>query len=1792
MRRATTPARTTPFACIEPLESRIAPSVAYAFGIGSAQNETVQHLQTDNSGNVYVSGVFHGTVDFDPSSQTSNLTAPAGQTYGFIAKYTGAGVLAWVDALAPSVGNVTDLPIAVTPTGDVYLATTFGTAGGGALMIAEDIPHTGNFPSQTQVGSGTSLFLAKIDALGDVQWVQSIGDATTSITAPVIATDGMNGIYVAGIFSNGSSAGTLTIGGSTLNVAAQTQNIFITNFADGPSFNWAVAPTLAAGSLTSQFSNLSLAADGNSSTVTLGAQFSGGVTFPTQPTPVNVVAGDVRDLLVTQLSNSGSFNFADEVINGGAPSPAYVVGDGHGSVYLAGDFTGSTILITGSGVAYTAQGSADAFLLKLDGSGAYQGSQHFAASVTNGTVTPVYLTSDFLGRIYIGLSHSEAGSSQSITLLSQDRFANLLSLSTLPGTTSPSGNGLLLSPGSTPSGIDFAVDSQDVTYLAGNFAHSLDVSLNPSEKDVLTTSGSKGFLVHYLADPQVDQIVQQPGLPLGFKIGGTGDQAGYDIVTDSTGNIYVAGVFSGTVDFDPGSAIHNLTSTDPNGNIFVAKYDSTGHFLWADQVGMNLTLSATGSPNLDVHLALDANGNVYLSGEFEGTATLGTFTLPNSDTTTGANHRDIFIAKLNSSGTYQWAESIGAAGETELVQSMVVEPSAGQVVLGGTFASTVDFDPGAGTTALTASNGVSSPDAYILSLDTTGAFQWVHQMGGVGSTINVLGLALFSNGDVAATGGYTGAVDFGNGQQLDGNPLISSTYIGQFSDTDGSAKSALGFMATGGESGHAIAIDTANGNHIIVAGQFHGTFDPSGTPLVESGFIQNNTAGSPGDAFVLEVDSGGEYINAVAFGGTGADDATSLSINAATGTVFVGGHFENTVDFDPAIGLAKMTAPAGGGIYVSQLNTLGLSFVNAFQIAATTPTAGNGGIDSTQGGKVFVDQTGHTFFTGGLLGSINLDTAVTTAGFKSSGGHDLLIAEFNPAFTADAAHPRSFRDGDSDIVTITVTGPGSVQYGLVDGLGDGSDLNVAQLFGTALSTGIKISLTKTNLGAGTSTIVSILTTDMLQNVGSINVGPTFTLGDGQGDQLLHVSGKINSIVLGDLNGASIIKLGDGLPYRIPGKTGTPDTYNNHPDLTIGNILGDDVLIDVTGDGTAGGVGGGGLGNVVIHSWDHTGILQTTQSVGNFTIQTGDFLGTLLLDPTHLGEFTTANIGNMTITDGSWGGAGTEIEGNIQSFNATAFLAGASITAASIGTIHTTNGAFAGDLTLTAVTAATVETFTVATDFTGTVISNEPLKKINIRGNFTGSLQAPGIAGITAFAFLGAAPANPGDPNPDSIKVTSGFLGQLKSTSGIFQNYTVVTPDAFAGISVNLSHIKQDTVGIDNVNITASTIGNIGVVLAADKTASGIHLTGISNSSFTTSGTGSTKATDGSIGNVSVTLKGNAGVAAATGISDSSFDARVLAGEFGSNPASTINPLGNISVILSGAGGASIGLNNASFEGNTIGKTKVNLTRAKVAGATAVAMDTVSYTADNSIGAMSIGGDATSAQVTALDLWSGGTIGSVAITSKTAANGSLVDSYILAGQALTYANATTTKELTAHLKGASLGAVSVTGSITNSNIAAGSNIGAITVGGAMSGTDILAGSLLGADRAIGGGDDSFYRAAGIAGIIVKGNFGSSVISAGIDPVSGGFGDGDDALGAQAGTLTTSSSIGAIRLGEGSALSSAPSLAHAYVIQAAALKSLSLPHIKTINAFASPAVIDLTGDGETVDDVLIREIGNSI
>lgn len=234
-----------------------------------------------------------------------------------------------------------------------------------------------------------------------------------------------------------------------------------------------------------------------------------------------------------------------------------------------------------------------------------------------------------------------------------------------------------------------------------------------------------------------------------------------DVRVGPDGGIHGCGIFSGTLDLDPGAAQFLVTSAG-NADGFYFKLDAAGTLLWGGRVGGALE-------DWCYDLDVDAGGATYLAGHFRDVATIanGAATL---DITAGSTS-DALIARIAADGTPAWAHGIPGNGRSHTVCAA----PGGDVVYNGYFSNTVDFDPGPGAASLTTLGG---NDMFVARYTSGGDFVEVLT---IASPSGQLGRGMHVNdaGVVFAAGSSGGALDLdpGPGILADTAASESSFYV-------------------------------------------------------------------------------------------------------------------------------------------------------------------------------------------------------------------------------------------------------------------------------------------------------------------------------------------------------------------------------------------------------------------------------------------------------------------------------------------------------------------------------------------------------------------------------------------------------------------------------------------------------------------------------------------------------------------------------------------------------------------------------------------------------------------------------------------------------------------------------------------------------------------------------------------------------------------------------------------------------------------------------------------------------
>src|ERR1043166_4806293 len=229
--------------------------------------------------------------------------------------------------------------------------------------------------------------------------------------------------------------------------------------------------------------------------------------------------------------------------------------------------------------------------------------------------------------------------------------------------------------------------------------------------------------------------------------GGSGQDNGFGISVDPAGNSYIAGEFySSTATF--GS--FTLTNSAQSRSVFVAKYDNAGNAQWATMApGVNG--GGAGFVELFVYkapVAFDQAGNCYVAGEVFGNAMFGTTTLTNQ------GGQNIFLAKLDSTGHFQWATQVIA---DPAVATAVTTDTSGNVYLAGAFGGTATTSNGGVT--LTSRGGY---DILLAKYNSAGTLLWATNAGGSGDDYG-FGVAVDAAGSI-----YLGAGCYGSSNAVFG----------------------------------------------------------------------------------------------------------------------------------------------------------------------------------------------------------------------------------------------------------------------------------------------------------------------------------------------------------------------------------------------------------------------------------------------------------------------------------------------------------------------------------------------------------------------------------------------------------------------------------------------------------------------------------------------------------------------------------------------------------------------------------------------------------------------------------------------------------------------------------------------------------------------------------------------------------------------------------------------------------------------------------------------------------------
>ncbi len=413
--------------------------------------------------------------------------------------------------------------------------------------------------------------------------------------------------------------------------------------------------------------------------------------------------------------------------------------------------------------------------------------------------------------------------------------------------------------------------------------------------------------------------------------GGSSDDRGVGLAQDSQGNLYICGWFSGQAAFG-GTTLTATGSTD----MFVAKLDGGGAWIWVKQAGGTASCQPTG-------IAVDANDDVYVVGNLNGTANFGVYPLATVGQT------DVFVAKLSTDGDWLWAVR-GGGGDLDAARDIDVAPD-GSVYVAGSFYGTATFGN------LTFTSPIPTSDIFVARLDPTGGWLWAKQAGGTNYD-DCLGIAE-SGPSVYVTGYFYDTAVFGSHNLTSvGNKDI---YVALLDSSTGNWLNAWRAGGSDANIGTTVAAD-GSGN-MYLAGQGNGVLDFGSINVFAPG------------CYVAKLNPQGEWQWAIPVPG-GSSEKCTLRLDQNSNLV-VAGSFSGVPNF----GSVTLIPHAGKDIFAAGLNSTG----NWLWAKA----AGGNGDDLVSG--MAHDANGNTYASGTFNGSCEFD-GIT---ISSTGLKDVFLAKLS-----------------------------------------------------------------------------------------------------------------------------------------------------------------------------------------------------------------------------------------------------------------------------------------------------------------------------------------------------------------------------------------------------------------------------------------------------------------------------------------------------------------------------------------------------------------------------------------------------------------------------------------------------------------------------------------------------------------------------------------------------------------------------------------------------------------------------
>jgi hypothetical protein len=405
-------------------------------------------------------------------------------------------------------------------------------------------------------------------------------------------------------------------------------------------------------------------------------------------------------------------------------------------------------------------------------------------------------------------------------------------------------------------GNGITIDNSGNTYITGQYESS---TLNFGTVSITNNSTNNA------ADAFVAKFDVSGNCLWAKTIGGIGDENGTAIAVDGDGNIFVTGYYVSS-----SFTIETQTLTNHGDrDVFLIKFNNAGDLLWATSPGGTWDDEAYG-------VSCDGNGNAYITGLYWGNSM--NF---ESSTITSNGDIDAFLAKYTSSGTLEWAKTIGGTGDER--GNGIKTDAAGNIYLTGDYDSpSVNF--GANTLS---NSGTYDEYMFIANYTTSGTNVWAKSGYSNSASTSGSGVSLDQSGNCYVGGVFDGTTaNFGTYTITNSNPGGSNAWIAKYSSAG--AEQWVSNAVSGPEGNETYCITTDNTGNSYISGWFT-------SPTVSFGGIVLNSTAAGDNIFLVKYNSSGQVDNAYVFKGNAMSGGYGNAIcSDNSGNAYLTGYFEGT----------------------------------------------------------------------------------------------------------------------------------------------------------------------------------------------------------------------------------------------------------------------------------------------------------------------------------------------------------------------------------------------------------------------------------------------------------------------------------------------------------------------------------------------------------------------------------------------------------------------------------------------------------------------------------------------------------------------------------------------------------------------------------------------------------------------------------------------------------------------------------------------------------------------------------